>query len=114
MLRVTFFPHPEMQTNLKLGADSGTQLAPSRHPVESIELNLGDDLIKLLVYCQQPKLFSEIIQEMGWSDRTKFRRKFLHPLLEKNMLEVTIPETPHSPNQRYVTTLMGKKIIHKE
>ena len=113
VLRVTFFPHLEMQENLELGAESGTQLAPSWNPVESVGLNLSDDVIKLLSFCQEPKVFSQIIQEIGWSDRTKFRRKFLHPLLEKNMLAMTIPGVPNSPNQQYVTTDVGKKLLKR-
>lgn len=114
VLRVTFFPHLEAQTNLKLGAESGTQLAPSWHPVESTGLVLSDDVMKLLSFCQTPKFFSEIIQEIGWSDRTKFRRKFLHPLLEKNMLMMTIPGRPNSSNQQYVTTDVGKELLKRQ
>jgi ATP-dependent DNA helicase RecG len=85
VLRVTFFPHPE--TVSQLGAKTGTQSAPSWNPDE-----ISDEELKLLVFCKEPKQFNEILQKMNWSDRTKFRRKFLHPLLENNMIEMTMPE----------------------
>lgn len=104
VLRVTFFPHPE--TVSQLGAKTGTQSAPSWNPDE-----ISDEELKLLVFCKEPKQFNEILQKMNWSDRTKFRRKFLHPLLENNMIEMTMPDKPNSSNQRYVTTSVGMNYI---
>ncbi len=107
VLRVTFFPHPETQNHMKLGAENGTQLAPSWHPDNLVEFKLNDDMIKLLKFCKEPKLFSELMQFMTWSDRTKFRRKFLHPLIKENLLAMTNPEKPNSPKQKYMTTEIG-------
>jgi ATP-dependent DNA helicase RecG len=109
VMRVTFFPHPETQT--KLGAKISTQLAPSWHPDESAGFELSAAMIKLISFCQEPKFFSEIVKEVGGTDRTKFRRKFLHPLIERNLLTMTIPEKPHSPNQQYLTTFKGKRLL---
>ena len=44
---------------------------------------------------------------MGFTDRTKFRRKYIHPLLEAGILELTIPEKPKSQNQKYRLTAKG-------
>ena len=44
---------------------------------------------------------------MGLTDRTKFRRKYIHPLLEPGILELTIPEKPNSQNQKYRLTAKG-------
>lgn len=110
VLRVTFFPHPE--TVSQLGSDLGTQLAPSWHPVHLTEKNLTNEEMQLLLFCTEPKQINEIMQKLNWSDRTKFRRKFLKPLLERNMIEMTIPEKPNSSKQSYVITLIGKKSIN--
>lgn len=109
VLRVTFFPHSETS---QLGSSFGTQLAPSQHSVALSEKSLTDEEKKLLLFCKDPKQFSEIMQEMNWSDRTKFRRKFLHPLLKRNILAMTMPEKPNSSNQCYVMTEVGKKILN--
>jgi ATP-dependent DNA helicase RecG len=45
----------------------------------------------------------EMMNFLGWNDRTKFRKKFINPLLEKGTLEMTIPDKPKSSNQRYIT-----------
>ena len=44
---------------------------------------------------------------MGFADRTKFRRKYIHPLLEVGILEQTIPEKPNSQKQKYRLTAKG-------
>ena len=44
---------------------------------------------------------------MSLTDRTKFRRKYIHPLLEAGILEQTIPNKPKSQNQKYRLTAKG-------
>ena len=44
---------------------------------------------------------------MELTDRTKFRRKYIHPLLEIDILEQTIPDKPNSRNQKYCLTAKG-------
>ena len=46
-----------------------------------------------------------------WKNRTKFRNKFMHPLLEAELIEMTIPDKPQSPNQQYVITEKGKELL---
>ena len=52
---------------------------------------------------------NEMMNFLGWGDRTKFRKRFINPLIEKKILEMTIPDKPQSSNQRYITTSIGKK-----
>lgn len=44
----------------------------------------------------------------GRTNRTKFRDQVLAPLLETGLIEMTIPEKPRSPNQRYRITEAGR------
>lgn len=48
---------------------------------------------------------------LDWKHRTKFRNKFIHPLLEAELIEMTIPDKPQSPNQQYVITEKGKELL---
>ena len=52
---------------------------------------------------------------MGLADRTKFRRKYIHPLLEAGILELTIPEKPNSQNQKIppYSKRVGYTILYK-
>lgn len=51
------------------------------------------------------------MESMEWKDRTKFRKKFIHPLLAEKLIKMTIPDKPQSPNQQYVTTEKGLKLL---
>lgn len=44
---------------------------------------------------------------MGFADRTKFRRKYIHQLLEVGILKLTIRDNPNSRNQKYRLTAKG-------
>ena len=58
---------------------------------------------KLLQYCSVPRTMPEILGFMGYSDRTKFRNKYLKPLLDEGKIERTNPEHPRSSIQKYKT-----------
>ena len=91
-----------------------TQLAPSRHPVSTQSAPNVENIDKLIAFCTEERSFGEILTFMGLADRTKFRRKYIHPLLEAGILEQTIPDKPNSQHQKYRLTVKGlelKKLI---
>ena len=47
----------------------------------------------------------------GRTDRTKFRRQVLRPLLEAGWLEMTVPDKPTSSKQKYRLTEKGRYIL---
>lgn len=90
----------------------GTQSAPSQHPVGTQSAPSQNDT-ELLKLCYAPKSISELMSEMSWKDRTKFRRRFLMPMVEQGLLEMTIPDKPNSRLQKYVITQLGKERFEK-
>ena len=44
----------------------------------------------------------ELMQKVNMKSRSSFKIHYLDPLLQSGMIEMTIPETPNSRNQRYV------------
>lgn len=44
---------------------------------------------------------------MNWKHRTKFRNRFITPLMAKGLIEMTIPDKPNSRLQRYKVTQKG-------
>lgn len=87
----------------------GTKVLSQR---QSEEKKLEFDVItqKLSISCEEPHLMSEMMDLLGRSDRTKFRKRFIYPLIEKETLEMTIPNKPQSSNQRHVITKTGKNL----
>ena len=47
----------------------------------------------------------------GRSDRSKFRKQILKPLIDAGWIEMTIPEKPTSSRQKYRLTEKGKDIL---
>jgi hypothetical protein len=54
------------------------------------------------------------MEVLGWRDRTKFRARFIAPLIEAGWLAMTIPDKPRSSKQRYLTTEDGLRVLHSE
>lgn len=77
----------------KVNTQAGTKQALSWHQVELI-----------LLACKTEQPISELMKNFDWKDRTKFKKKFLNPLIEMNLIAMTIPDKPNSSNQKYITT----------
>ena len=59
-------------------------------------------LQKVLVFCTIPRSRREIQEHVGMKDRKHFKEAVLDVLLDQGLLEMTIPDKPQSPKQRYV------------
>ena len=62
-----------------------------------------DDSVKRLLAAigEETLAASEIMKRLGLSHRPTFRRNYLDPALEANLIERTIPDKPNSSKQRY-------------
>ena len=52
---------------------------------------LGDDTLSA----------AQLMERLGLSHRPTFRKNYLHPALERKLIERTIPDKPNSRNQKY-------------
>ena len=81
------------------------------------DINLPDVLSEtqwsILDYATEPRTFAELLQKTQYSDRRHFRAIHLGPLIELRLLEMTMPEKPRSPRQKYVTTKAGGNLRSK-
>lgn len=93
----------------------GTKSAPSRHQVgtksalsrDQVGTKSGlshQEVQKIANFCVEPKSLTEIMDLFGWRDRTKFRNKYIIPLIEEGILEMTVPDKPNSRLQKYKVT----------
>ncbi len=99
----------------------GTQSAPSRHPVTAPSRGTqsrhpvcheGERAIheRVIALCEVPRSTKELLDEVGRSDRTKFKRFVLRALMEDGILEWTIPDKPNSRLQKYRLTNKGRAL----
>ncbi len=93
---------------------AGTKLGLSWEQVGS-KLGLGwEEVERLFKTLQQPSLMSELKDLYGWRNTTKFKEKYVNPLIAENFVDMTIPNKPTSPNQRYYLTKLGQELLANE
>jgi hypothetical protein len=80
----------------------GTKWALSRYQVE------------ILDKCAEPQPLTALMEIAGRADRTKFRNQVLAPLLENDLVQMTIPDKPRSSKQRYQLTDKGRGILAEQ
>jgi predicted transcriptional regulator len=54
------------------------------------------------------------MKSIDLSDRSYFRRSYLDPALIENYIEMTQPDSPNSPTQKYRLTEKGRSILQAE
>lgn len=73
-----------------------------------------DEVERLFVALQQPRSMSELKELYGWTSTTKFKAKYITPLIEDLLVGMSLPEKPTSPNQKYYLTDKGKSLLVNE
>ncbi len=95
----------------KSAPSRGTKSAPSRGTKSATGGGAGMAVsrhqARLLEFASESRSLREMMELLGFQDRTKFRTRFVRPLLAAGWLAMTIPEKPTSSRQRYLTTAAG-------
>ena len=61
----------------------------------------------ILAFCVEPLSKAEIAEHCGYKNTKNFTQKYLRPLLDSEMLKMTLPDKPKSKNQKYIA-IKGK------
>jgi ATP-dependent DNA helicase RecG len=75
------------------------------------ETFLSEQDKKVLGFCLKPKKREEVLSHIGFVNQTNNYKRHIEPLVNKNYLQLTIPDKPKSGNQSYVTTELGRQLI---
>jgi ATP-dependent DNA helicase RecG len=70
-----------------------------------------EDIDTLLIFCKEGRTIAEMLSYMNYSDRTMFRKKYIYPLLDAELIKMTISQKPNSRNQKYLLTAKGLELI---
>ena len=65
---------------------------------------LSRDHLKILKKCKIESSALELMKILKRSNKSKFKTAIINPLLDQNFLELTIPDSPKSPSQKYRLT----------
>ena len=90
---------------------AGTKQELSRRQVGTKSKKSWDQVIQILDFCKKPQSVQEIMKQIKWSNRTKFRNKFINPLLGTAFIQMTIPDKPNSSKQQYQITERGEAFL---
>jgi len=94
--------HWDDQANDQAGDQVQTVLDKSIHEKVGVILSQLD----------VPKSRSEIFGAIGLKNHTDTRKRYLDPLLQLGWVRMTIPEFPSSPNQKYIITESGLRLLN--
>ncbi len=95
----------------------------SKKGIERIKLsvNIGGEItphvtpqVKLLLQILKGEMSSKELQKrMNITDEQNFKKAYLQPALKENLIDVTIPDKPHSRYQKYRLSEKGKKYLRE-
>ena len=93
----------------RVGVQLPTQL-PIQLPTQS------DESLQrlLLALTDEEKSSGALRSVLGIKHRPTFRDNYLHPALDAELIEMTIPEKPSSSKQKYRLTVKGKDFLARE
>ena len=73
------------------------------------EKSVADIEKSILTFCKKPKSRKEIHEYISQFSKSNIIKSYINPLLKKGKLIMTIPDKPHSKNQKYTSKLDKKK-----
>ena len=65
---------------------------------------LSRDHLKILKNCKEESTALELMKILNRTNKSKFKTAIINPLVDHNFLELTIPESPKNPGQKYRLT----------
>ena len=97
-------------TTIPLATREVSKSGPSRDQVGT-KSGLSRDQVEILNKCTEERTLAELMAIFGRSNRTKFRNAFIDPLIEMDIIRMTIPDKPRSSKQKYVITEKGLAMV---
>ena len=71
----------------------------------------SDLFLQLLDMTREPTSLGTLMKIFGQTNRTRFRKAVLRPLLDSGILAMTIPDKPSSSKQKYRITAKGVALL---
>jgi ATP-dependent DNA helicase RecG len=111
---------PHLQNRFTQGDQAAHKLRdlvtdqPAASPVNLVTpklTKLTEHQRKILTFCEVPRSQADLMNSLGLSHRTFFRRNHLEPLIKANLVRMTHPDEPNHPSQAYVVTEAGLGLL---
>ena len=76
----------------------------SNNEIVGTKKGLSRDHLQILKKCKIESSALDLMKILKRSNKSKFKTAIINPLLDQNFLELTIPDSPKSPSQKYRLT----------
>ena len=96
------FKRPSRVANLDTSLDTSLDTNINSDTNSDTKYDLSDKQKEVLAYCIIARSSREILEHIGVTNHTKNRDRFVNYLVDEGYLERTIPDSPNSPQQKYV------------
>jgi predicted transcriptional regulator len=87
--------------------------SPKAQPITQEVQGPSQDQVEILRRCEREQKIGDLMSVLGRTNRTKFRTQVLHPLVELELIALTVPEKPQSSKQKYRLTEKGAAYLRK-
>jgi len=90
------------------------QSSSSEQASDQVNVHVSDQVKRLLHWLnnKEPQKQSVIMEGLTLKHRPTFKKNYLSPALDADYIEMTEPDSPKSPKQKYYLTQLGKNIIN--
>ena len=86
------------------------QEAPTHHVAHHVAPHVIPQVARLMAALQGEMGRAELMEALGLKDRPHFYRAYLQPAFDAGVVEMTLPDRPRSPAQRYRLTSVGEQM----
>ena len=66
----------------------------------------------IVVIASKPIDIKTLMEILNQTNRTRFKKRFIDPLINEELINYTIPDKPNSPKQKYVITKKGSDLLN--
>ena len=80
---------------------------PKTYPEQQVTQQVTQQVKRLLNIMDGEMSRVELMQSVNLKDRVSFSKNYLEPALDADLIEMTQPDSPKSPTQRYRLTKNG-------
>ncbi len=102
-------PQPPTPEQSRKKTASTEQVSPSQQVIQQVT----HQVTRLLKVIKGEMNRSELMQAVALKDRVNFSKNYLEPAIRGNMVEMTQPDSPKSPTQKYRLTDRGRDVVER-
>ena len=108
-------PPPVWKSDEKLGVTvifRTPEVTPEAAPEAAPEAT--PEVLRMVSAIQGEMTRAEIQKKLGLADEKHFREKYQQPGIKLGVIEMTVPDKPQSPLQKYRLTSAGKRLASRD